>query len=220
VREIIGVVGGVRANTLASAPGTEVYVPQAQLPDVANAFITNGAPMAWIVRTRVPPEPIAASVQATLERAIGMPASDVRAMDQIVSRSIARPRFSMRLMIAFGSVALLLAATGLYGLIAYAVAQRTREIGIRLALGADVSRLKAMVIWRGLRLTLIGIGLGLLAALGVARVLAQWLFDGSGSDPLTFVLVSLVIFAVAIIAAWIPARRASRIDPMIALRRE
>jgi predicted lysophospholipase L1 biosynthesis ABC-type transport system permease subunit len=210
----------LRANTLASAPGTEVYVPQAQLPDVENAFLANGGPMAWIVRTRVPPERIAVSVQATLERAIGMPTSNVRPMDQIVSRSIARPRFSMRLMIAFGMVALLLAATGLYGLIAYAVAQRTREIGIRLALGADVSRVKAMVIWRGLRLTLIGVAIGLLVAAGVARVLARWLFEGQGSDPLTFVIISVVIFVVAIIAAWIPARRASRIDPMIALRCE
>jgi putative ABC transport system permease protein len=142
----------------------------------------------------------------------------VRSLDQIVSRSIARPRFSMRLMIAFGTVALLLAATGLYGSIAYAVAQRRREIGIRLALGADVSRVKAMVIWRGLRLTMIGIAIGLFAAAGVARLLARWLFEGQTSDPLTFALVSLLILAVAIIATWIPARRASRIDPMVALR--
>jgi putative ABC transport system permease protein len=123
-------------------------------------------------------------------------------------------------MIAFGSVALLLAAMGLYGSIAYAVAQRTREIGIRLALGADVSRVKAMVIWRGLRLTLIGLALGLFAAAGVARLLARWLFEGQSSDPLTFAIVSVVIIAVAILATWIPARRASRIDPMIALRCE
>jgi predicted permease len=217
-REIIGIVGNVRSNTLASAPGAEVYVPQAQLPDVANAFLTNGGPIAWIVRTRIAPDRIAASVQATLERATGLPASNVRPLDQIVSRSIARPRFSMRLMIAFGSVALLLAAMGLYGSIAYAVAQRTCEIGIRLALGADVSRVKAMVIWRGLRLTLLGLALGLFAAAAVARLLTRWLFEGQSSDPLTFAIVSVVIIAVAILATWIPARRASRIDPMIALR--
>jgi predicted permease len=219
-REIIGIVGSVRAGNLTSAPGAEVYVPQAQLPDVTNAFIAGGPPLAWIVRTRVPPEPIAASVQAALERATGLPASNVRSMDQIVHHSMARPRFSMRLMIAFGSVALLLAAAGLYGLIAYAVAQRTREIGIRLALGADGSRVKAMVIWRGLQLTLIGVGIGLAAAIGVTRLIARWLFEGEASDPMTFVVVSTVIVVVALLATWIPARRASRIDPMIALRCE
>jgi ABC-type antimicrobial peptide transport system permease subunit len=98
------------------------------------------------------------------------------------------------------------------------VAQRTREIGIRLALGADVSRVKAMVIWRGLRLALIGVAIGLLAAAGVARVLSRWLFEGQGADPLTFLIVSVVILLVAILATWIPARQASRIDPMLALR--
>jgi putative ABC transport system permease protein len=219
-REIVGVVGSVRASNLSATPGAELYVPQAQLPDVANAFIVGGGPAAWIVRTRVPPESIAASLQAALQQATGLPVSNVRPMDQIVLRSIARPRFSMRLMMAFGGAALLLAATGLYGLIAYLVEQRTREIGIRLALGAESSHVKAMVMWRGMRLTIAGVGIGLVAALGVTRLLARWLFNGRGWDPIAFVGVSALIVIVALLATWIPARRASRVDPMIALRCE
>jgi putative ABC transport system permease protein len=217
-REIVGVVGSVRAGSLGAAPGAEIYVPQAQLPDVANAFIVAGAPAAWIVRTTAPPESLASSLQAALQRTTGLPVSSVRSMEAIVLHSIAPPRFGMWLMLTFGVAALLLATTGIYGLVAYVVQQRTREIGIRLALGADTSRVKAMVVWRGMRLTLAGVAIGLLAAFGLSRLIARWLFGVQAADPVTFLIVPLTVAIVALLASWLPARRASRIDPIIALR--
>jgi predicted permease len=220
VREIVGVVGSVRAGRLDNQPGAEVYVPQAQLPDVANAFVLAGSPTAWIVRTTVPPDVLARTLQSTLQQAIGLPVLNVRTMDQIVVRSIARQRLSMWLMAAFGVVALLVAAIGLYGLVAYSVEQRTREIGIRLALGAAASGVKRMVIGHGIRLTAAGTAIGLLAALALARTIARFLFDVRPWDPATFVVVPVLVAIVGVLAVWLPARRASRVDPVVALRYE
>jgi ABC-type antimicrobial peptide transport system permease subunit len=141
-------------------------------------------------------------------------------MTEIVAESTARTRFDMWLMTLFGACALLLAAIGVYGLTAYSVQQRTTEIGIRVALGADQRRVRRMVVRDGMRVAAAGISIGTVAALALARLLAAFLFGVSPRDPAVFVAVPLVLSGVAVIALWVPARRAARLDPLVALRRE
>jgi predicted permease len=220
VREIVGVVASIRENRLDAPPGAEVYEPIAQLPDVANAFVAVGGQMAWIARTRSAPQGVAPTLQNALRQAVGLPVSSVLPLDEIVARSLFRQRFAMWLMAAFGGAALLLASIGLYGLMAYAVEQRVREIGIRLALGAESSRIARTVVWQGLRLTLVGTMAGLLVALVAARAIAHLLFGVAPSDPWTLLVVLMVVASMAALAVWLPARRASRVDPIVALRCE
>jgi putative ABC transport system permease protein len=219
-REIVGVVASVRGGRLEDKPGAHVYEPQGQLPDAANAFITGGAPMAWIVRTTPSPESLVRPLEDALRRSTQLPVSNVRTMDEVVQRSMSRARFGMWLTTVFSAVALSLAAIGLYGLIGYSVEQRTQEIGIRLALGANASQVRTVIVWHGLRLALAGTILGLLAAFALARVLAQMLYGVTPSDPTTFAAVALLVFGATFLATWLPARRASRIDPIRALRYE
>jgi putative ABC transport system permease protein len=137
-----------------------------------------------------------------------------------VARSTSRQQFNMWLMTVFGGSALLLAAIGIYGLMAYSVQQRTQEIGIRLALGAEARHVKNMVVFQGMALTMVGVVVGLGSAFALARVLQSLLFGVQARDPLVFVAVPVVLSAVALLAVWIPARRASRVDPLVALRYE
>jgi ABC-type antimicrobial peptide transport system permease subunit len=141
-------------------------------------------------------------------------------MEDVVSLSVSRQRFNMVVMTVFGGAALLLAAIGVFGLIAYSVQHRTQEIGIRLALGAETHRVQNMVVFQGMRITAVGIGVGLIAAWGLAQVLAGFLFGVEARDPLVFVTVPIALGLVALAAVWIPARRASRVDPQVALRYE
>ena len=159
-------------------------------------------------------------MQEQLRQASGLPVSNVRTMSEVVSRSTSRQRFNMWLMTVFGGCALLLAAIGIYGLMAYSVEQRTQEIGIRLALGAQAHQVRNMVVWQGMRLTLVGVVVGLASAFVLSRFVASFLFGIKARDPMVFVAIPLVLSAVAFVAVWLPARRASRIDPMIALRAE
>jgi predicted permease len=220
VREIVGIVGSVRANQLDRRPGAEMYEPLAQLPDVANAFMASGSALAWIVRTTVAPEGLAQTVPQVLQQATALPVANVHLMNEIVLQSILRQRVSMWLMAGFGAAALLLASIGLYGLVAHSVEQRRREIGIRLALGAEAFQVTRMVIWQGMRLTVAGAGVGLLVALALARIIARLLFNVHAWDPSTFIAVTLLVATVGGLAAWLPARRASRVDPIVALRSE
>jgi ABC-type antimicrobial peptide transport system permease subunit len=197
-----------------------MYIPQAQVPDAANALNVRLTPIAWVVRTRVNPQSVSNAVQEQLRQASGLPVSDIRAMDEVVTRSTSRQQFNMWLMTVFGASALLLAAIGIYGLMAYSVEQRTQEIGIRLALGAEASQVKNMVVLQGMRLTLTGVVVGVAAAFGLTRFIASFLFGVEAWDPLVFVSVPLVLSAVALLAVWLPARRASRVDPIEALRYE
>ncbi len=146
--------------------------------------------------------------------------SSVQTMDEIVSESISDRRFSMILLGAFAAVALLLAMIGVYGVISYSVERRTNEIGIRMALGAERSTVFRLVLGEGMRLAVIGAVVGVVAALALTRLLAGMLFGVSAHDPLTFAVVAIVLSAVAAVACWIPAWRATRVDPMIALRHE
>jgi ABC-type antimicrobial peptide transport system permease subunit len=141
-------------------------------------------------------------------------------MDQVVSLSISRQQFNMWLMTVFGCAALLLAAIGIYGLMAYSVEQRTQEIGIRLALGAQASQVRRLVVLQGLGLAIVGVAVGLGAAFGLVRLISTFLYGVTARDPLVFAGVPALLTGVAFLAVWLPARRASRIDPIIALRAE
>jgi putative ABC transport system permease protein len=149
-----------------------------------------------------------------------LPIGQVRTMEEVFSRSIAFERFLMTLMTVFAGLALVLAMVGLYGVISYSVTQRTHEIGIRMALGAERREGLRMVVWQGLKLALIGVSIGIAGALALTRFLTSLLYGVKPTDPLTFAAVSLILIGVALLACYIPARRAARVDPMVALRYE
>jgi predicted permease len=219
-RQIIGVVGDTRDGGLNSDPNPTMYIPQAQLPDLANALNVSLTPLAWVVRTRVAPHSVSAAVQEQLRQTTGLPVSNVRSMAEVVSLSTSRERFNMWLMSVFGASALLLAAIGIYGLMAYSVKQRTQEIGIRLALGAQMSHVKNMVVRQGMLLAVVGLVLGVAAAYVLAQFMETFVFGVSTRDPLVFAGVPILLAVVAFVAVWLPARRASRVDPIVALRYE
>jgi putative ABC transport system permease protein len=219
-RQIIGVVGDTHLGSLTTNPGPTMYIPQAQVPDAANALNVALTPMAWIVRTRTAPRSLSVQIQEQLRKATGLPVSDVETMDRLVALSVSRQRFNMLLMIVFAGAALLLASIGIYGLMAYSVEQRTQEIGIRIALGALASNVRRMVVMQGLRLTIVGVVIGVASAYGLAQLIQSILFGVKARDPLVFVGIPVVLAVVALIAVWLPALRASRVDPLTALRYE
>jgi ABC-type antimicrobial peptide transport system permease subunit len=219
-RQIIGVVGDIRGNGLNNDPSPTMYIPQAQVPDALNALNARLTPMKWIVRTRGNPLALSAAIQEQIRQVTGLPVSDVRTMEEVVSRSTSRQRFNMLLMTVFGSSALILAAIGVYGLMAYSVQQRTQEIGIRLALGAGTESVRKMVVFQGMRLALAGVAIGVGAALGLTRLTTSFLFGVKEKDPAVFMTVAVLLSFVSLLAVWFPARRATRIDPVIALRYE
>jgi putative ABC transport system permease protein len=210
-REVIGVVKDVRQNDFIAEPKMQMYFTYRQLKDLAaNALI---------VRTSVEPMTLTISVRNAIWAVDkNQPVADIDTMDQIVSEAIARQRFSMLLLGIFAALALVLAAMGIYGVMSYSVAQRTHEIGIRMALGARRADVLKMTVKQGLKLVSIGMMLGLAAAFLLTRVLASLLFGISSTDPITFLGISLVLLAVAILASYLPALRATKVDPIIALR--
>ena len=220
-RQIVGIVGDVRDGALNRDPQPAMYIPWAQLPDALNANIVEITPVAWIVRTRVEPHSMARAIENELRQASGgLPVARVRTMDEIIVQSTARSDFNMLLLTVFAGSALLLAAIGIYGLIAYSVQQRTQEIGIRLALGADGPRVRNMVIGQGMRLALVGVAIGVASAFGLTRILASFLFGVTARDPMVFISVPLILSVIALVAVWLPARRAARVEPAVALRYE
>jgi ABC-type antimicrobial peptide transport system permease subunit len=175
-------------------------------------------PLDWVVRTRMAPASLLPQVQGAFQQAAGLPVFHVRSMEQIVSESTARDQFNTLLLGIFAFLAILLASIGLYGLMAYSVEQRTREFGIRLALGADFGQLRFMVVRQAMTLAAAGILIGLGAAFGLTRFLAPLLFQVKTTDTASFVSVPLVLAGVALLACYLPARRATRVDPVEALR--
>ncbi len=219
-REIIGVVGDVRDNGLNQDPTPKMYIPQPQVPDAVNELNVKITPVAWVIRTRVPPLSVSAQVQEVLRQATGLPVSQIRSMDEVVTRSTSRERFNMLLRSVFGASALLLSAIGIYGLMAYSVEQRTQEIGIRLALGAELGAVRRMILGQGMLLAGIGIVIGVAGAFGLSRFIDSFLYGVKAWDPTVFVGAPLLLGGVALLATWIPALRASRVDPVDALRGE
>ncbi|MCX6633306.1 MAG: ABC transporter permease, partial [Candidatus Solibacter sp.] len=219
-RQIIGIVGDVRGGGLDNEPGPTMYVPNAQVPDALNALNVRITPLKWVVRTRGNPYALSGAIQEQLRQASGLPVSDVRTMDEVVSRSTSRQRFNMLLMTVFGGAALFLASLGVYGLMAYSVQQRTQEIGIRMALGAETGHVLKMVVFQGMRLALAGVVVGVGSALGLSRLLATFLFGVKERDLAVFIVVPVTLAIVSLIAVWLPARRATLVDPANALRAE
>jgi putative ABC transport system permease protein len=220
-RQIIGVVGNTHDGGLDSDTGPLMIVPEAQVTDGMTALNANIVPFRWAVRTRGDPHQALPAISEQLRLASGgFPVTHARTMDESVSRSTARETFNMLLLTIFGAVALVLAAIGIYGLMAYSVQQRTQELGIRMALGADRGTIRKLVVWHGMRLTLVGVAVGIGAAFGLTRLIASFLFGVKYWDPVVFVTVPLVLASVALLAVWIPANRAARLDPMRALREE
>ena len=220
-RQIIGIVGDIRDGGLNRDPRPLMIVPQAQVTDGMTALNANIGPVVWLVRTHGDPHQVAAQVAEQLRQASGgFPVARVRSMYQVVVQSTAREDFNMLLLTIFGTSALLLAAIGIYGLMAYSVQQRTQEMGIRMALGADRARIRNLVVWHGMRLALIGVVIGLGAAFGLTRLIASFLFGVKVYDPTVFIAVPVILTSVALVAVWMPASRASHLDPMQALRVE
>jgi predicted permease len=219
-RQIIGIIGDVRDGGLNRDPRPVMYVPNAQVPDALNALNARITPLKWVIRTANDPMTLSPAIQEQLRQASGLPVADARTMTEIVSRSTSRERFNMLLMSVFAGAALLLAAIGVYGLMAYSVQQRTQEIGIRLALGAATADVRRMVIAQGMIFALAGVTIGAGAAWGLARFIKTFLFGVEASDPFVFVAVPLALTLTAFVAVWIPALRATRINPLDALRYE
>jgi putative ABC transport system permease protein len=219
-RQIIGIVGDVRNERLNTDPDPMMYVPQAQLPDAENAWFARTAPMAWVIRTQAEPHTLVPAIREQLRQATGLPVSNILSMDEVVSLSTARLRLNMLLMTVFGGSALLLAAIGIYGLMAYTVEQRTQEIGIRLALGAEEAHIRNMVVRQGMSLALAGVVMGLGASWALSRTIESFLFGVRARDPIVFLAVPVLLSAVALFAVWLPANRASRLSPLDCLRYE
>jgi len=220
-RQIIGIVGDVHNRGLNVDTRPTVYVPESQLPAVILPALGPAlGPISWVVRTQSDPLLLAEPVENALRQVTGLPVTDVRSMDEVISHSTARERFNMLLMTVFGAMALLLAAIGIYGLMAYTVAQRTQEIGIRLALGAETSQVRYMVVRQGMALAFTGVVLGLAAAWALARLLQTLLFGVNIHDPLVFFTVPVTLALVAFVAVWLPAIRAGRVSLAESLRYE
>jgi putative ABC transport system permease protein len=209
-REIIGVVGDTKPSSLTADSGAEIYVPHLQ--DQQWNF------MAMVIRTAGDPAAFAATFRREVQALDkDQPTYNVRTMDDVVMNSLGTRRVSMQLFAVFAAAALLLAAIGIYGVLAYSVTQRTQEIGIRMALGAQKSDVIGLVLRQGMILAVIGVLVGLAGAFGLTRFIGSLLFGVAATDPLTFVAIPLLLLFVALVACYLPARRAARLDPKIAL---
>ena len=212
VREVVGIVGDLRNNNLEKEPPAAYYIPLPQLM---------WGPPTLIVRTRGEPAAIAAAIAKTLrEMDSDAPLYDVKTMDDYLALDLGRARFQATLLGLFAAIALLLTSVGLYGVMAQSVAQRTQEIGIRMAMGATRENVQAMILWRGTFLSFAGTLIGIVGALAFARLIASLLYEIPPRDPTTYVSVCVILGLVALIASYVPALRATRLDPMVALRYE
>jgi putative ABC transport system permease protein len=208
--EIVGVVANTRTAGLAAPPGPEMFYPVLQRPE---QFIS------ILVRTDGDPAALAGSVRAAVadvDPSVAL--TNPGTMQELVDQSMADRKLTMNMLIAFAGLALLLASLGVYSVMAYSVAQRNAEIGVRMALGALAENVQKMVLAQGMTLAGIGLGIGLVAALALTRMMTTMLFDVGASDPLVYLSISALLGAVAALACWLPSRRAARVDPVRALQ--
>jgi putative ABC transport system permease protein len=211
-REIVGVVKSVKHFALDQEPQPEMYVPYGQSPSRY---------MRMVVRTDVAPKTLVNATQRQVwELDRELPVAEMNSMDDLVSKSVSQQRSSMILLTLFAAVALVLAAIGIYGVLSYSVTQRTREIGIRMALGASKTEILKLIISKGMMLTAIGIVLGVAGAYALTRAVRSLLFGVGSLDLAIFVIVPMVFAVIAVFACFFPARRASQVDPLVALRSE
>ena len=215
--QIVGIVGDVRSIGVSEPAPPAVYVPLAQAPRPPY----EGRAMTFIVRATGNPTAITASARAAVASIdAGLPLADVQPMSEIVSAASGQPRFTTLVMSFFASIAFFLAALGLYGILAYSVEQRVREIGVRVALGADKREIFRLIIGNGMRLALVGVAIGVPSALALTRLMAGMLSGVSSTDPVTYIAVVGMLVISALLASYLPARRATRVDPIVALRAE
>jgi putative ABC transport system permease protein len=206
---IVGVVADVKLNRLDKEPNPEMFWAMSQAPS-ANVWLA--------IRTSIDPLALAAAVQQTVRQIDSdLPILELDSMEGVIADSLWRPRFSALLIGLFALLALVLAAAGIYGVMSYSVSQRTHEVGLRMALGADGRAILAMIIGQGLKLTLAGVLIGIAASLALGRLVASQLYQISAYDPLTLIGVSTFLMVVALLACYLPARRATKVDPMVAL---
>ena len=218
--QVVGVVGNVRDRLDWAFPPI-MYQMQGQVPDAAMKLVNGQMPAGIILRTRpgVAPTSVSQAVRQAL-LSMQLPAANVQTMEQMMLDSTAQTNFDLLLLSIFAGMALFLAAVGIFGVMSYTVRQRTREIGIRMALGASKGNVLRLLVGEGSVLTAIGVGIGIAGALGLTRLLSSLLYNIRPTDPLTFVIAALVLALVALLACYIPARRATKVDPMVALRYE
>jgi putative ABC transport system permease protein len=210
--EIVGVVADVRSLELNTEPTPEIYTSYLQDP-FAN--------MSYVVRSQAETASLLPSVREAVRQVDkAQPVAEVREMEQIVSEAAAQPRFNSLLLGIFASMALLLAAAGIYGVMSYAVTQRTHEIGVRVALGAQTRDVLRLIVGQCLRLTFMGLALGIVCAFAMTRIMATLLYGVKPTDPWTYIGGALLFILVALLACYVPARRATKIDPLVALRYE
>ena len=216
IAEIVGIVGDVKHRGLEREAGAEAYVSYLQAPTPTMSLIVRASSVNHAVGD---PANLTASIREAVQKVDkDQPLYDVKPMAAWVNESVARQRFNMLLLGVFAAVALVLAAIGIYGVISYSVTQRTHEIGIRLALGAQRKDVLRLVVGQGLALTVAGVACGVAGAFALTRLMAGLLFSVSPSDPMTFVIIPLLLAGVALVACYLPARRAAKTDPLVALR--
>ena len=220
-RQIVGVVGTVRESGLKNADTGVMYIPQSQVQEGLTTLANSVIPLSWEIRTATNPMSLRIPVEQALRATDSqLPISRERTMDAVISATVARQNFNMLLLSIFAAIALILAAIGIYGLMAYTVEQRSQEFGIRMALGASGAQIRRMMLTLGAKLAVIGVAVGLALAYALTRLLASLLFGVKSADPLVFSGVGSVLAAIALLATFIPATRATAVDPAIALRSE
>jgi predicted permease len=218
MRRIVGVVNDTKQSSLSEAAPAMVFIPLAQAAEGIKEIMQQSS---FVLRTSGDPLLLSGTIRSEMRQLDpNLPVRNLRSMEQLIGRSIAPQRFNLSLLSLFAALGLLLAAVGIYGVMAYSVSQRTHEFGIRMALGAQTRDVLKLIMRQGMVQALIGVGIGLFSSLSLTRLMKSLLFGVSPTDPLTFALIALLLTTVALLACYIPARRAARVNPLTALRYE